>query len=277
MKLIADSGSTKTDWIFFNPSEETVRVQTSGINPFFRSGEDIERELRQALLPIATKVETIYYYGAGIVNAEKASVIEQALNQLFGQAPCQVYSDLVGAARAACQHVAGIACILGTGSNACYFDGKNVIDNIPPMGFILGDEGSGAVMGRNLLGDYFKKVMPPDVRNKFQERFQLTKDEVLNRVYRQERPNKYLAEFTVFLSEEINHPWCREFVHANLTAFIRRNVLMLPLANELPVNFVGSVAFHFQEVLKTVMEQDGLTLGRILKEPIDGLLAYHRH
>ncbi|MGD9929831.1 MAG: BadF/BadG/BcrA/BcrD ATPase family protein [Mangrovibacterium sp.] len=277
MKLIADSGSTKTDWIFFDPAGETVRVQTSGINPFFRSGEDIERELRQALLPIATKVETIYYYGAGIVNAEKASIIEQAFYQLFGQVTCQIYSDVVGAARAACQHEAGIACILGTGSNACYFDGKNVVDNIPPLGFILGDEGSGAVMGRNLLGDFFKRVMPPDVRKKFQERFRLTKDEVLDRVYRQERPNKYLAQFAVFLSEEINHPWCREFVHTNLTAFIRRNILMLPLSKELPVNFVGSVAFHFQEVLKTVLEKNGLTPGRILKEPIDGLLAYHRH
>ncbi len=275
MKLIADSGSTKTDWMFFNHSGETIRIQTSGINPFFRSGDDIVDELTKELLPVSSQVDEVFYYGAGIVSDEKARVIEEVLIHLFEKISTHIYSDVVGAARASCQHEAGIACILGTGSNACYFDGEKVTGNIPPLGFILGDEGSGAVMGRNLLSDYFKLVMPADLRVKFEERFHPDKDDVLNRVYRQERPNKFLAQFTIFLSEEINQEYCRNFVETNLASFIKRNVLMLPQSRELPINFVGSVAFYFREILKAVLEHEGLKIGRILKEPIEGLLQYH--
>ncbi len=275
MKLIADSGSTKTDWLFMEQDGGQFRLQTLGINPFFRSTNGIVTELRPVFATVNKQVDEVFFYGAGIVNAEKASVIEQALHQLFGEVPCHFFSDVVGAARASCGHEAGIACILGTGSNACYYDGGNVIVNIPPMGFIIGDEGSGAVMGRNLLSDYFKFVMPEELRLKFTARFQLTKDDVLNNVYKQSGANKYLAQFSVFLSEEITHEYCREFVEMNLRAFVVRNVKMLPKADTLPINFIGSVADAFQTILLDLLDKEHLISGKIMKEPILGLADFH--
>ena len=275
MKLIADSGSTKTDWVFITSEGKCSRVQTSGINPFFRSAEDIVAEIRPVLLTVADRVEEVFYYGAGIVNEEKARIIRGAFEQLYGDVLCHIHSDVVGAARAVCGRKAGIVCILGTGSNACLYNGNAVVGNIPPLGFILGDEGSGSVMGRQLLGDYFKMAMPPDLRTRFDEQFHLDKDDVLNRVYRQARPNQYLAQFAVFLSREIHHPWCREFVLDNFRAFVRRNVLMLPQSRLLPVNFVGSIAYHFRDLLRQVLEEENLTIEQILKDPIDGLIKFH--
>ena len=275
MKLIADSGSTKTDWLFLEQTGGQLRLQTMGINPFFRSTDDIVKELLPIFADVDKQVDEVFFYGAGIVNAEQALVVEHALHQLFGEIPCYLYSDVVGAARASCGHEAGIACILGTGSNACSYDGENVIENIPPMGFIIGDEGSGAVMGKNLLSDYFKFVMPEELRLKFAERFQLTKDDVLNHVYRQPSANKYMAQFPVFLSEEIKHEYCREFVETNLRAFIIRNVKMLPKADTLPINFVGSVADAFQTILLDLVEKEHLKSGKIVKEPIVGLADFH--
>ena len=275
MKLIADSGSTKTDWLFLDQAGEQFRLQTLGINPFFRSTDNIVTELLPIFSEVNKRVDEVFFYGAGIINAEKASVVEQALHYLFGEIPCHLFSDVVGAARASCGHEAGIACILGTGSNACFYDGVNVIENIPPMGFIIGDEGSGAVMGRNLLSDYFKFVMPEELRLKFEKRFQLTKDDVLNNVYKQQGANKYLAQFTVFLSEEIKHEYCSEFVKMNFRAFVIRNVKMLPKSDILPISFVGSVADAFDDILLDLLENEGLISGKIVKEPILGLADFH--
>jgi len=275
MILIGDSGSTKTDWLVVDDFGETRRFKTAGINPVFRSAEDILAELETVFRPEHLPVESIYYYGAGIVNDQMVMVIRTALTSLFGDISCEIASDVLGAARAVCGHAAGIACILGTGSNACYYDGEKIVRGIPPMGFILGDEASGAVMGRQLVGDYFKEVMPAELRTKFYQKFGVEKGEVIERVYRGEKPNKYLASFTVFLSEELENSYCRKLVSDQLKAFLDRNVIQLPESKSLPVNFVGSVAFYFQDILKEQLEKHGLILGAIIQEPIDALLAYH--
>jgi len=275
MILLADSGSTKTDWLVADDFGETRRFQTSGINPFFRTTEDIVNELAPVFKLHHLPVEEIFFYGAGVVNEEKAEVIKQAMRQLFGDVRCEVASDVLGAARAVCGNTAGIACILGTGANACYYDGEQVVKGIPPMGFILGDEASGAVLGRNLIGDYFKGVMPADLREKFYAQFGVEKDTVLERVYRTEKPNKYLATFTVFLSENIGESYCRDLLHMQFRAFIERNVLQLPESADHPVSFVGSIAHFFRDILKEELERQTLTLGTIQKGPIEALLAYH--
>lgn len=277
MKLIADSGSTKTAWKLIGNSDEVKNIQTAGINPFFRTEEDIFQELTQLLLPeTGTDVQEIFFYGAGIINAEKGDIIRRALNRIYPEASIETHSDVLGAARALFGNQAGIACILGTGSNVCLYDGEKITGGVSPLGFILGDEGSGAVMGRKLLGDYFKEVMPVRLREKFAERFNLTREEALNRVYRAEKPNQFLAQFVPFLSEYPDSAYCQEFVQHNFMEFFERNVCKLPDYTQYPIGFIGSVAFYFSQILGNTASYFGFDEITIVKEPIDGLERYHK-
>lgn len=276
MKLIADSGSTKTSWKLISASGETKDIKTPGINPFFRTEEDIYEELSRLLLPeTGTDIQQVYFYGSGIVNAEKGAIIQRAINRIYAQAVVETYSDVVGAARALFGDKPGLACILGTGSNACVYDGETIIHGISPLGFILGDEGSGAVMGRKMLGDYFKEVMPGNLREDFTRQFNLTRDEALNRVYRSEKPNQFLAQFVPFLSAHRNSAYCQAFVQQNFMEFFERNVAKLPGYTSYPIGFIGSVAFHFSEILNNTASYFGYEKTIILKDPIDGLGKYY--
>ena len=276
MILIADSGSTKTAWKIISNSGETKELKTPGINPFFRTTNEIYKELVQLLLPeTGTGVSSIYFYGAGIVNAEKGDIIRKALLRIYPGATIETHSDVLGAARALFGNKPGIACILGTGSNVCLYDGAQITGGVSPLGYILGDEGSGAVMGRKLLGDYFKEIMPPSLREDFGQQFKLSREEVLNRVYRSEKPNQYMALFTPFLSEHRNSAYCQEFVQRNLMEFFERNVCKLPGYNKYSIGFIGSVAWHFSPILNTVADYFGFAQTIILKDPIDGLEKYY--
>jgi len=277
MKLIADSGSTNTAWKLIGNSGEVKNIQTSGINPFFRTEEDIFQELSQFLLPeTGTDIQEIFFYGAGIINAEKGDIIRRALIRIYPEARIETYSDVLGAARALFGNRAGIACILGTGSNVCLYDGKKITGGVSPLGFILGDEGSGAVMGRKLLGDYFKEVMPIRLREEFAEQFNLIREEALNRVYRSEKPNQFLAQFVPFLSEHADSAYCHEFVQQNFMEFFERNVSKLPDYTKYPIGFVGSVAYSFSQILNNTASYFGYEEITIIKEPIDGLEQYHK-
>lgn len=277
MKLIADSGSTKTAWKLLGNSGEVKDIKTSGINPFFRIEGDISQELSQILLPeTGTDIQEIFFYGAGIVNAEKGDIIRRALNRIYTEAKIETHSDVLGAARALFGNQPGIACILGTGSNACLYDGERITHGVSPLGFILGDEGSGAVMGRKLLGDYFKEMMPPRLREEFAKRFELTREEALNRVYRTEKPNQFLAQFVPFLSEHGNSAYCQEFVQQNFMEFFERNVSKLPDYTKYPIGFIGSVAFYFSQILNNTASYFGYEETIIIKDPINGLEKYYR-
>lgn len=276
MKLIADSGSTKTSWKLLSGVGESKNIKTSGINPFFRTEEDIFQELSGNLLPeTGTDIQEICFYGAGIVNAEKGAVIERALVRIYPEAKIETYSDVLGAARALFGNKPGIACILGTGSNTCLYDGEKITEGISPLGFILGDEGSGAVMGRKLLGDYFKEVMPARLREDFESQFKLTREEALNRVYRTEKPNQFLAQFVPFLSEHASSAYCQEFVQHNFMEFFERNVIKLPGYSKIQIGFIGSVAFHFSQILNNTASYYGFEQTIIIKDPIDGLENYY--
>jgi len=278
MILIADSGSTKTDWKLIGNSGELKDIKTSGINPFFRNEEDIFQDLKTHLLPeTGSEIQEIFFYGTGIINAEKGDVIKRALGRMYNGATIETHSDVLGSARALFGKQAGIACILGTGSNVCLYDGEKIAGGVSPLGYILGDEGSGAVMGRKLLGDYFKDVMPATLREEFTKRFNLTREEALNRVYRSEKPNQFLAQFAPFLSEHGHSVYCQEFVRQNFMEFFERNVSKLPDYTKYPIGFIGSVAWHFSQILNNVAKTFGFEQTIIIKDPIDGLEKYHNN
>ncbi|WP_339735363.1 ATPase [uncultured Sunxiuqinia sp.] len=274
--LIADSGSTKTDWLFMGDSGESRSFKTSGINPFFRNSEDIYNELETELAPrLGGQPGEIFFYGAGIINQERGEVVRAALLRLFSDARVETCSDVLGASRALFGSGAGIACILGTGSNACLYDGQQVLAGIPPLGFILGDECSGAVLGKKLLGDYFKNMMPADVQTLFGEEYFPTEAEVLRRVYREERPNKYLAGFTPFLSKYIEKTYCQDMVTNSAREFFERNINQLPEAQKFALGFVGSVAWNFQPIIRSLAKAYEFKEPLILKGPIERLSKFH--
>jgi len=276
MILIADSGSTKTSWYYSKGKNHSEYISTGGINPFFRTTENIFEELKKDLIPkISSNILELHFYGAGIINDEKGDVVKLALQQLFPLAKIEVKSDLLAAARATFGKEKGIACILGTGANSCLYDGDNIVEHIPPLGFILGDEGSGAVLGRKIVADYLKGIMPENISMKFQKQFPLNYAGFLENVYKNDKPNKFLAQFVPFLYNNINENYCCEIVEKSFNEFIKRNVKWYTNYSELRISFIGSVADYFGEQLKLVLKNNELKLGTILKEPLEGLVQFH--
>jgi glucosamine kinase len=267
--LIADSGSTKTTWCL---GSETF--QTAGLNPYHQSMESIAATLRTLPEEMRT-AESIFFYGSGCTH-ERSGVLEAALRQIMPQAAVSVASDLLGAARALLQHQRGIACILGTGSNSCLYDGEKIVENISPLGYILGDEGSGAVIGRHFVGDCLKNQVPAELRTLFLKTYHTMPAEIVEHVYRGEQPNRYLASFMPFLSENIeNFDYINTLIVNCFNEFFQRNVLQYADAQRLPVSFVGSVAHHFQKPLREAAAQFGLQVGKIERSPIKGLTTFH--
>lgn len=276
MILIADSGSTKTSWCFYQQEKPKEFFYTGGINPFFCTTNDIVDELGNDLLPkIKNRVKEVHFYGAGVVNDEKAGTIKNALQKLFPGVTASVQSDLLAAAHSTLGTNDGIACILGTGSNSCQYNGKEITAHIPPLGFILGDEGSGAVLGRKLVGDYLKKIMPVYLASKFQQKYLLQYPDFLSNVYKKEKPNKFLAGFVPFLKENIGSTYCENLVVTAFEEFFTRNIEQYPGYRNQTICFAGSVAYYFQEQIKKVFTKKNLTPGTIIKEPLLNLLHYH--
>ncbi len=276
MIIIADSGSTKTSWCLSGHSSDHRYFLTSGINPFFRDSEDIENELRENLLSkTGPDIEKIFFYGAGIINPEKGKIVGNALKSIYTKAEIEVHSDLLAAARSTLGKETGIACILGTGSNSCLYDGNEIVKHIPPLGFILGDEGSGAVLGRKLVGDFLKGIMPASIAEKFANRFKINYSGFLEGVYKKEKPNQFLARFVPFLSENIKEHYCSGLVETSFQEFIERNISGYPGFREHPISFAGSVAYYFQEQLKNAMLKNKLQVKTVVREPLTGLINYH--
>lgn len=276
MILIADSGSTKTDWALIAPSG-VHRYNTKGLNPFFMSSQQMSQEIGEGLvpsLPCRADVRSIYFYGAGCTPQKSPDVIA-ALERHFPSADCFVTSDMLGAARALSGRESGIVCILGTGANSCLYDGSEIVMNVSPLGFILGDEGSGAVLGKNFIGALLKNQLPAGLKEEFLRHYSLTPEEIIDKVYRQPFPNRFLASFAPFLCEHLSLQEVRELVRCAFDLFLVRNVRQYPGVDSLPIHFVGSVAFYFREVLCEALASHGWHMGNILRTPIDGLLDYH--
>ena len=278
MILIADSGSTKTDWCVVENGVLVQQIFTKGTNPFFQSEEEISNEIATALLPElkTDEFDAVYFYGAGCGFPDKIEIVHRAISkQLKVKGNVEVATDMLAAARGLCGREAGIACIMGTGSNSCYYDGENIIANVSPLGFILGDEGSGACLGKLMVGDLLKNQMTPELKEKFLKQFDLTPADIIDRVYRKPFPNRFLASLSPFLAQNINEPCVHELVLNSFKAFFKRNIMQYENYQNLKVNLIGSVAFYYKEVLAEAAEAMGIQLGTIIQSPMEGLIKYH--
>ena len=277
MILIADSGSTKTDWCVVENGVLLQQIFTKGTNPFFQSEEEISNEIETALLPqLRTKeLDAVYFYGAGCGFPDKISMVHRAITQhLKVKGDVEVSTDMLAAARGLCGHGAGIACIMGTGSNSCYYNGKEIVTNVSSLGFILGDEGSGACLGKLLVGDVLKNQMTPELKDKFLSQFNLTPGEIIDRVYRKPFPNRFLASLSPFLAQNLDEPCVHTLVLSSFKAFLKRNVMQYDYRHS-KVHFIGSVAFYYKDVLEEAAQEMGIQLGNIIKSPMEGLIKYH--
>ncbi len=270
-KLIADSGSTKTDWLLLAENNARLRATTQGINPYMLTAEQIERILCDELLPQLgeQRPETIEFYGAGC-RGEAAESVKNVLRKCFDIDSVTVESDMLGAARALCGGDEGIACILGTGSNSCLYDGEKIAANVPCLGFILGDEGSGAVLGRRLVSDAVKGALPECVVAALWEACPGGVDEVLRRVYKETFPNRFLASLAPVLYRFRREPAVHQLLVDEFKRFFLRNTAHYQRP-DLPVNFVGSIAYYFQEELREAALACGQRTGRILRTPMEAL------
>ncbi len=278
MILIADCGSTKIDWCLLNGNEKVAQIFTTGMNALLLTEEEMTARIKEELMPhIANyKVDEIYYYGAGIISDEIKNHVINALKANIPTATkVEVDSDLLAAARALCQHEPGVACIMGTGSNSCYYDGEKVVDNVSPLGYILGDEGSGAVLGKLLVGDVLKKQLPEHICEKFLKEYDTDRTKIITAVYRQPAANRYLAQFAPFLLNNMDEPAVHDLVVRAFKAFFQRNVASYNNYKELPCNFVGSIAFYQKKALTEAAESLGITIGTIIQAPMEGLIKFH--
>lgn len=276
MILIADSGATKTDWCYGASRFNHTHIQTEGINPFHQTEAYIRRVIGEQLLPQLGEAShactCIYFYGAGCLPSV-ASRVSEALQHFFPEVPIEVESDLLGAARALCQHRAGIACILGTGSNSCLYDGTRIEQHIPPLGYILGDEGSGAYLGKHFVADCLKGQLPAHLRNALLKELNTDAAGIIERIYRQPQANRFLASIAPFIHQHRNEEEVHTFLLHSFDEFFRRNVLLY--SRHLPVSFTGSVAWHFRTEIEESARSCGLFLGTFLQSPIEKLVEYH--
>lgn len=277
MILIADSGSTKTDWVLCGNGRDISRVRTQGLNPTLQSEEEILDVLSNELAGNieTTEVDEIHFYGAGCAYETANNRMRNALSVIFTAGNIEINSDLLGAARSLCGHEEGIACILGTGSNSCLFDGEKITGNTPSLGYILGDEGSGSYLGRRLLSDCLKKQLPQEIRNRFMEQYRLDIATILERVYHSPLPNRWLASFTPFLVEHKEIPEVKAMLIQCFTEFFKRNT-MVYRRSWLPIHIVGGVGVSFADEIKETAESLGFSVGKITEAPIDGLIEYHK-
>ncbi len=277
MILIADSGSTKTDWRLMDESREITRIQTKGFNPYYQNVGEITSEIENALMPnIASEVvETIYFYGAGCSTAERQKKVSDALAPYFRDASILVHSDLLGAARALSGNKPGIVCILGTGSGSCRYDGEKIVENIPSLGFILGDEGSGAWLGKKMVTDFLRGHMPEKCMNLIRKELLIDKEIILEQVNHKQMPSRYLASFAKFISEHIDQTYFYKLMFDSFTAFAENYIIRYQDYDKFKCHFVGSIAWYNQDILENVAKYNGFSIGNIIKSPIEGLTFYH--
>jgi hypothetical protein len=298
LKLIADSGSTKTDWtLLFTasplaPSEVIAAFKTQGITPIHQTPADIRKILEHELLsqlctfPRARLVDTkvldngpllqhisVYFYGSGCTPAH-VPMMQQILKEVLSPKSVEVYSDLMAAARALCGHEAGIACILGTGANSCLYDGEQIVQNTPALGYILGDEGSGAVLGRLFMNAIFKDPRLAAIRDQYLTETKLTQADIIRKVYREPMANRFLASTSTFIISHLDNPIIHQLVVDNFRQFFRSNIE--PYGHkDLPVHFVGSMSFHYHSQLEEAAQKEGYVIGQTMQSPMEGLIAFH--
>lgn len=280
MILIADSGSTKTEWVLLDQQRVVAELYTQGINPYFQTIEQISSVITEELLPQlpltnAPLITNLFYYGAGCSSEAKCGMVREPLAQTFTQAIIEVDHDLLAAARAACGTQKGIAAILGTGSNSCLFDGKNIVANQPSLGFILGDEGSGGHIGKELLKQFVYSELPADLYELFMREYLLTKEVILDNIYKKPMPNRYAAAFTRFAGKHISHPHIQLLVMDCFREFFKRHISFYPDYTTYALSAVGSVSYIFSIQFVAVAKEFNITVQQTIQKPMEGLIRYH--
>lgn len=275
--LIADSGATKCEWCLVGNNKRKKVIFTQGISPYFLNGLEIESLIQNELLPRLRNadVDAVFYYGTGCASAANANIVKKALSHLFPGTDIHVTHDLMAAARALCGHQKGIACILGTGSNSCYYDGKKMVRNSPGLGYVLGDEGSGAYLGKKVLQYYLYNTFDEELRYKFDLKYATTAVDILDHVYKQPLPNRYLASFALFLGENREHYMIENIIEDGLNDFFFNHLCKYNESWKYPIHFVGGVSFAFSDVLTELCHSYEFELGRIMKNPMEGLVEFH--
>ena len=279
MVLIADSGSTKVHWCLVTATGQCTDIFTDGINPLFQTCDAMRNSICNQLLPqigpllwVGTLTH-VFFYGAGCT-PEKKIFVQRAIESVFKKAQVFVESDMLGAARGLLGRQSGVACILGTGSGSCYYNGENIEWNVPSLGYILGDEGSAAVLGKKLVSDLLKNQLGDDLKQAFFSEYETSMADIIEKVYRQPFPNRFLAKLSRFCADHIADERIYALVYDHFVQFIRRNLLQYK--TDTPIGFVGSIAFYYRPILEKAMQTEGLPLGQILQDPIEGLKEYHK-
>lgn len=277
MILIADSGSTKTNWRFISSESVIQQAQTAGFNPYHNSEDVLRKELMDFLMPqLKGNVQQVFYYGAGCSSKENIDKVSGVIKYTFPDAYVEINNDLLAAARALCGHDKGIACILGTGANSCLYDGKKIVENAPTLGYILGDEGSGAYLGKQLLVAFVRNELPPEIMERLIKRFEISKEIILANVYQGNSPAIYMASFSKFIFQNLKTPELYHMVYEGLELFFKNNIMKYEGYKELPVHFTGSVAFYYSNILRQVAADLQVNVRNITEDPIAGLALYHQ-
>lgn len=278
MILIADSGGSKTDWRLLKKDGSIGQASTLGFNPYYQPIEDLYAIVRDSLAPQVTTepVKKIFFYGSGASSEKNQELIRKTFLEFFPGAEVEIDWDLMAAARALCGHDPGIACIIGTGSNTCLYDGRNITGNVANLGWILADEASGTNIGRKFLVAYLREKLPPELAAQFQARYPFTREEFLEKVYHEEKPSAFLAGFMKFIFQHRNEPYCYKLLYDSFGELYEENVMRYPGYKDLNVHFTGSVAFYFSDILRQVASDKGITVKNILESPIAGLTLFHQ-
>ena len=277
MLIIVESGSTKSDWVILNESKDRTYVKTMGFNPYFHDELIISSAIKnnEKLKGVSKKVKQIFFYGAGCSSPELQDIVKTGLSAVFTNADIQVNHDLDACAYATYDGRAAISCILGTGSNSCYFDGERVSEEVPALAYVLGDEGSGSYYGKILLSKFLYKQLPADLHDDFKAQYQLNKEKIMRNVYFRPHANVYIASFMRFMSKHKTHPFVQSTIRVGMRKFMETHVLCFENATDVPVHFVGSIAFYFEDILREVAASLDLQVGVITNKPIEGLIEYH--
>jgi len=278
MILVADSGATKSDWVLIDKAGEQASFQLVGLNPFYVDTKKIVDILSKELTPFIEnkKVEKVFFYGAGCSSVFKGMTVEEALVKIFRNAEVTIESDLTGAAKALFGDNEGIACILGTGSNSCYYDGKKVVENVMSLGYFFGDEGSGAHMGKKFLKDYMLGHLPKEVDKAFKKEFNYTRDNILDAIYNMPFPNRFLASFCEFYADHLSNKYVFELVTNSFREFFINQIEHYKKHKTLPISFVGSVAYYFEPLLRQIGTEFEVKVNKVLRSPINALAELHR-
>ena len=276
--LIADSGSTKTEWRLLR-QKRSKTIHTQGLSPYFLGAPQIEAVLRSELVPGLSQdeaIDALYFYGTGCANPENAKMVKKVLSKVFPGTAIEVKHDLMGAARSVCGHDQGIACILGTGSNSGYYNGKTIVKNSPGLGYVLGDEGSGAYLGKRVLQYYLYGTFDEELKAKFESQYTSNPSAILDQVYKQPLPNRYLASFSEFLSENRGHYMAENIIEDGLNDFFFQHLCKYRESYHNPIHFIGGVAHAFKDVVRELGHSYEFEIGVIHQTPMDGLVAFHR-